>query len=389
MVRAMESGSGVGNGRSGVFRALLGVLRWRRSESALFGRLDALHAAVVTLRIRSLCGTGCGPSTSLAAMPPAARRRIELAPEVFRLVFYETCRSPRGICEALERFCAVEESREGRRGPPTRAGSWSALGDVRVGGAADVNGAQAASSGRSVGAPVSAPTLRRTVVDGYSPFRRHVFSSADMPTTVALGAGEFRAAVSRLSSALGLIESTCGPAMAMLDACLRVIAVARTPRPVGTISISRPILPGMAGLADLHSERWSTEGVADALVHEATHALIYRLAFSAPLCSMRDADQDVRVVSPWTGHRLSVVSFVHAGFVWFGLWHFWSRAEPGNRRAAAFAERARRGFDGEMPLRNLSREGTKLVAPDVLAALRAMTREAGDSRPARARLAGP
>ena len=61
------------NGRTG----LLEVLRWRRRETALFGRLNALHAAVVGLRIRSVCGAGSRPSRMLAAMPPTMRQRVE------------------------------------------------------------------------------------------------------------------------------------------------------------------------------------------------------------------------------------------------------------------------------------------------------------------------
>ncbi len=61
----------------------------------------------------------------------------------------------------------------------------------------------------------------------------------------------------------------------MLDACLRVVVLARTPEHLDmTVSGSHPELGGLAGPINLHSEKWGTEQVVDALVHEAIHALI-------------------------------------------------------------------------------------------------------------------
>ena len=94
-------------------------------------------------------------------------------------------------------------------------------------------------------------------------------------------------------------------------------------------------MPGMAGLTNLDSEVWDTETVADRLVHEAIHALVFKenLADGALVSS---PDTKVRVVSPWSGSRLELLTFMHAAFVWFGLWHFWRRAgarAPARRRA--------------------------------------------------------
>ena len=374
-VTPVDFGDGDSSGPPGLLRALPMVLRWRRSEAALFGRLNARHAAVVRLRIRSVCGGGSGPSAKLAAMPPKMRHRVELAPEVFRLVFHETGRSPREVREALERFCAVENHMAGRSTiDPRPSACWSALGDVRVSGAADGNGYGVASSGRPFGVLTSAPLLRKTVVDGYSPFHARMFRT--FPAVETLRAGEFRLAVSRLSAALEMIQSACEPVIAMLDACLKVVALVRTPEPDGVRSVSEHTLPGMAGMANLDSERCDIETAAEALVHEAIHALVYKVMLSDALMSMPDGARRIRVVSPWSGQRRPLPGFVHACFVWFGLWHFWKRASSQNGQAAGLAERARKGFDGESPLRNIPSEGMRRLAPDVLAALHSMTGEA-------------
>ena len=63
----------------------------------------------------------------------------------------------------------------------------------------------------------------------------------------------------------------------MLDACLRVAALARSR---DDVSGPHPELPGLAGLTNLHSERWGAEQVVDALVHETIHALIAKMGLA-------------------------------------------------------------------------------------------------------------
>ncbi len=374
MVTSIGTGRVGVNGRTRFFQALPEILRWRRNEAALFRSLNGLHAAVVRLGIRSICGAGSRPCRALAAAPAETRHRVELAPEVYRLVFHESKRSPDEIREALERFCAVENYLADRSTiEPRQTAGWSALGDVCIGRAAAGESGMTA-SGRSVRRTV-APVLRRTVIDGYSPFHATVFG--ELPTATLAPAG-FREALSRLSTALGLIESTCEPAIAMLDACLKVAVPVRTP-PREKMSVSCSTLPGMAGLGNLDSGRWDTETVADALVHEAVHALVSKVSLVDTLFSRDLNGCRVHAVSPWTGRRLPLLTFVHATFVWFGLWQFWKRTAPRNARAAALAERARKGFDEESPLRSIPSNGIECLAPDVLAALRAMTREAGSA----------
>ena len=70
---------------------------------------------------------------------------------------------------------------------------------------------------------------------------------ANLPTE-PLSSEEFRKAVSRLSVALELIESTCGPAIAMLDACLKVVALVRIPGPAAAAAVDfRAALAGDGG----------------------------------------------------------------------------------------------------------------------------------------------
>ena len=319
----------------------------------------------------------------LSDMPLRMRRRIEHAPEVLRLLRSATDRSAHEVCEALDRFCAVEKHIEGHRTIEPRPSScWSALGDVCVSGADEESRLMLPPSYRQVGELRFAPVVRRTVVDGYSPFHATIFGRR--ATVECHRVSEFRAAVEKVSSALQFIHSACAPACAMLDACLRVVAVARMPEHLESrLSISRSDLRGLAGLANLHSEKWAAEEVVDALIHEGIHALLGKAALAEELFSTHRTAGVIWTVSPWSGRRLPLVTFVHASFVWFGLWNFWNLASAHCERGALFAARARTGFGGESFLRNIPPEGLRVLEPDVVEGIRSMAAEVNAAQPAR------
>lgn len=90
----------------------------------------------------------------------------------------------------------------------------------------------------------------------------------------------------------------------MLDAYLRVVTLARIPED--------PELPSLAGLTNLHSEKWGAERVMDARVHEAIHALIAKMEFADGLFSTYRKAQGIAAISPWSGRQLPLRTFVHA-----------------------------------------------------------------------------
>ena len=69
-----------------------------------------------------------------------------------------------------------------------------------------------------------------------------------------------------------------------------------------------------------------TGALADALVHEAIHAILYSIECSNPLVSAAPAGLLIR--SPWSGNSLSIRTYLHACFVWYGLAKFWHAALP-------------------------------------------------------------
>lgn len=115
--------------------------------------------------------------------------------------------------------------------------------------------------------------------------------------------------------------------------------------PLDFSSGSFQTLPGFSLICNCHLPSVSESELADAIIHEAVHAIIYQFeAFSNPLCKT-GSSPGVHVISPWTGTPLPVESFAQACLVWFALAHFWKApAHGGEKDALRFYERARKGF---------------------------------------------
>lgn len=121
------------------------------------------------------------------------------------------------------------------------------------------------------------------------------------------------------------------------------------------------------------------ELLAESLVHEATHSLLYMHEALHPWV-LRDEpfDAEAVVVSPWSGATLPVRPFLQACFVWFALVNFWSLAQGGRTFGQTRVEErlavARRGFLAG-PLIDLISEYVPHIAPELLGLVRAMQDE--------------
>lgn len=81
---------------------------------------------------------------------------------------------------------------------------------------------------------------------------------------------------------------------------------------------------GFAGLnAILNPQITSTWTLADAILHESIHSVLYQVEpWFCPFFRDKEHARH-RVRSPWTGNDISVDNLFQASFVWFGLLHFW------------------------------------------------------------------
>jgi HEXXH motif-containing protein len=84
---------------------------------------------------------------------------------------------------------------------------------------------------------------------------------------------------------------------------------------------------GRSFVTNLQSTDVTPSAIADAVIHESIHALLYMQQCMQPWGPDELIyDQTPRVNSPWTGRPLPLRSFIEASFVWFALAHFWAYA---------------------------------------------------------------
>ena len=362
---------------SGLIATLPEVLRWQDDHTELFAQINSIHSAFVRRRMDALGEYSDGLNAVLSNMPVETWRRIELAPEVFRLLAAPHNTPANDVAEILRRFCSVELHISGHpiAGPMPNI-AWSALGDVCV--TRDATGARPAvpTPYRRVDDMVFAPMVRGTVIDGYSPTYSTIFGYTQWSVETHLDA-EFEEGTDKVSGAMEFIESVSRPTSAMLDACLRVVSLARVPAdPNMTVSGSHPHLRGSAGFSNLHSLRWAPGQVADALLQESIHSLISKMEIADFLFTSYREAGDISATSPWSGRPLPLWAYVHACFLWYGSWNFWQHAGAHSERAGDFVETARRGFEGAASINNIPPDGMALLSEDAMDALQTMTREA-------------
>lgn len=161
-----------------------------------------------------------------------------------------------------------------------------------------------------------------------------------------------------LASGYEYVRSYSPFAAQLIGQVLRVIAIVRSMDCRSSIgSVSSKLMIGKAGFLNLHLHKWTPQIVADHLIHEAIHSGLYQLELEFPFYSDQAAADQIRLASPWTGRQLLLHSFIHACFVWFGLWSFWRRCAQGGEQEKLLQSRAQLGF--------LSRSSLSILPPEV------------------------
>ncbi len=338
--------------------SMLAFLQWRDgARLARDVRNQLLSRAAMSVRAPELYATLDGRAALLGrlrALPPESLQSLLGAPElVYRLV--GAARGEQGFEDWFERCIAVEEARaEG--GSPR---SWSACGDLGPDGAGG-----AAQALRLDGVPIDhLSAWLDNPMDGGD------FRNVRFGPTVRYSRAEASEILGKLIEARRLILDACPAAWGMVLQSARVIQLRRDPtNPSFATSASCNTEIGRVVLLNAHLDSFDAPTIANALLHESIHGVVYGLEQIAPLLPTTDPhnSDDLLVVSPWTGSRLHLHTYVHACFVWFGLASFWRaldrRLEP---REARHLRRALSGFLDGAALRPL-RAHAALLAEGVL-----------------------
>lgn len=122
----------------------------------------------------------------------------------------------------------------------------------------------------------------------------------------------------------------------------------------------------------------STLGLAGGIYHEAIHNYLYiteRFQHMIKDKSYREQE----IISPWTGNNIQTHSFMHAIFVWYGLWKLYQVTQQDSSLRAEsrrLVNEASFGFRKNCEIiSSLSEDFLKKVHPNFLNAAKAMQRD--------------
>jgi hypothetical protein len=171
---------------------------------------------------------------------------------------------------------------------------------------------------------------------------------------------------------MGLLQQLSPTLPRFASICTRVLVLQADPTSAAVASGSNGRFVGRSFIANPHSTDATIDCLAEGVVHEAIHALIYCECLRRPWTDGEAAIEVPRVESPWTGRPLPVRPFLEAACVWFGLVHLWTLALSHERfeREAAHTRlmRSLRGFC-RGSLVDRVRPWWSEIRPDVLTAV--------------------
>ena len=343
-------------------------LLWRSSGTALQEVLNAYRDLVVSAFLdlhRVIVGLDRELATETADLQAELDGdtffRVLLAPETtFRLLWG-------GGGDARERMAFVRDSlafeRYRDQPPPPDISGWSVLGDFGL------------SRGGHLGAEWQVPGT--VSVDFDSPRARAVSFDRTVVNTDARPewtADEIAQVHLRLEEAWRLIDWV--PAAAdMARTCNRVVVCQKDPNlPDQLTSGSTGQFVGRSFLTNPHLAG-GPEAIAEGLVHEGIHGLLYMQEGLKPWVDDHVYDLNDFVRSPWTGSWLGLRPFLQACFVWYGLLGFWTTIVMGQPAdggpARSRVDTALSGFLGSGLTERLGPLRSS-VADDVLSAIDVM-----------------
>ncbi len=293
----------------------------------------------------------------LKRLPKTHQQRLVLAPQ-FSYWLQKPIQAEDGA--EISRAIQFEECLAHAMPQTVACGSWTAFGDLRAGPSGE-------------GGYV-APRVQHIVVDGRSPFSLYGYPE-QWGEVEPHNEEELSTIVGRLCAAIDEMTLQCPLAAATVKASVQVVSVVRAPQfPELTSSMSTRKIIGRMSLTNAHSSKWSIRRIENAMVHEAIHSLIYKLELRHPLYVDDGAAWRLTAVSPWSGRTLFLHSFVHACFVWYGLWNYWRVNIAHDEESREFLNKAQSGFvTGEL-LAQLPIESRACITSQTQSAISTMTR---------------
>jgi hypothetical protein len=192
-----------------------------------------------------------------------------------------------------------------------------------------------------------------------------------------LGPARASTATEKARFAFSLIESTSPHCVRLIQRCTHLVIFMGSPESqVGSLSHCQ--FAGLSLIMNADKEDVSPAAVADRIVHESIHDLLYTGHFAEPLLAdARGTDTSgVTIRSPWTARPLTLRNYAHACFVWYGLSRFWSLGSQAfaPEQAALRRDLALRGFRATPSVLSPLGAAVGLLAPSLREALHLLDR---------------
>ncbi len=356
---------------SALVPALPNFLTWKAGND-LIPLSCSIHLYCVYHHLRSWSErSGLNLIDAINKLPKANQQRLLLAPELYYLL-QSTPEPGMREFEQVKKYIQMEQYLCGQEKmhPGTQ---WTALGDCYFPGAMQ-EGEESVSSGEFSWHPellFKARKLGHIVLDAFSPYAVNrypaVMGEISQPTQK-----ELAIATQRITDSLKFIRSTSSTAQLMIESSVQVLKIVQTPANTRTSSMSFRSTVGMVTLFNVHSEYWTVKEVVNAIIHESIHSMIYKLQLVSKLYTDEEAASRVTAQSPWSGRILFLHSYVHACFVWYGLWNFWNLIQQEDDESVQLKEKARKGFLSGSLLSSISSEAYESIHPETRRAIEEM-----------------
>lgn len=205
------------------------------------------------------------------------------------------------------------------------------------------------------GGSYAAPRLGGAVpLDHHSPFAQRPMPVAEFRSVHYGDALPFRpkeecAAYSKINKAFQTIEKFHPVAAKFIVKYAKTVIARKGDASKGTFqSASRNAFIGQIVLLNAHEPHVDQEYIAESLIHESIHSLLWRAEILEHF--LLDPSIDMGTVrSSWSGEKIYYYTLLQACFVWAGIFWFWrgmieTKATFSMPRMEQLKERARRGF---------------------------------------------
>lgn len=219
------------------------------------------------------------------------------------------------------------------------------------------------------------------VIDGISPnatrpLQESTFREASLGPATLLSDAERHHAEILVSKSIHAIQKICPAAYALVCASVKTIVLRKSSKfgPMFTSSSSR-LFVGRVLLVNAHVRGLSLAKLCGALIHEAIHSFLYRLELVRPLVRMSEEGARTVLISPWTGGRINLHTFVHACYIYYALYNFFGKLSAATHLTGAGTQLTyvRTGFTGQV-LPTLLDPHRAMLTEEVLSDVAQMTK---------------